>query len=177
MAESTVDPDLGGADRYGGAGRSADAPSGEASPETMETPGSPGAAFSELGRQLGEAWLFVGYYLRTRLDQLRLSIFRLILFSALGMIGLLAAGAMVVTAAAMIVLGLAHLIGWLSGYAWIGELATGVLLLGIMLGITYVGIARATKTSRLTTMAAHERRLREQREYYGTDVNERAYRN
>lgn len=180
MAKDTIDPSTSGSDRYGSAERAAHASSDPTMPPIppgSEAPASPGAAFAEVGQRLGEAWLFLQYYIQTRLDLIKLSIRRLVLMAVLGVVGLLAGGAMVVAAGVLVVVGVAHLIGYFTGYYWLGDLITGAALLAGVAVVAYLAIGWVTRTSRTATVSEYERRLRQQREHYGTDVHERAQRN
>lgn len=165
MANQSVDPSSSGSERF-------DSPIPEVGPAP-----SPGTAFAELSQRLGEAWAFAAYYLRTRIDQLRLSVQRIVLLAALGVLALAVGAAMLVTAAVLILIGISHLIGQLTGYYWLGDLATGIFVVAAVMATAYWATNRITRMSRISTREKYERRLREQREQHGTDVNERAHRN
>lgn len=135
----------------------------------------PAAAFADLSARLGEVREYAAYYVKARVDKIKVSVRNILVMAALGIVGLVAATALVVTAVVLlcqgIALGLATLFG---GRVWLGYLVTAILLLGMIGGAAYVGIGRLTKTSKERMVRAYEQRKRQQRVEHGTDVHERA---
>lgn len=148
--------------------------SASASAGSTDVPPSPAAAFSFAGERLLEAIQYAGYYLAARLDLLKLTFRRILVFAALGVVGLLVGGAVVVTAGVLVCAGIAGLIGSLVGRGWVGDLVTGLAILGIVAAGTVWAMSWITRTGRAATVAAYEQRKQQQRESFGTDVHERA---
>lgn len=118
---------------------------------------------------------YLGYFLATKVDALRLSIRQAIFYAALGVIGLLAAVAGVVTAVVLLLIGAAHLISvLLGGRQWAGELIVGATVIGSIALATFIVLSKLTRTSRTQTVKKYESRKRQQRLRFGHDVSDRA---
>lgn len=134
---------------------------------------SPGESFRESLRQFGEIREYAAYYVAAKIDALRLGIRNIIVLAALGLIGLIAASAVIVTAVVLALLGIA---GALTGLmpAWAANLVIGVLvLLAVALGVLIV-MSRLMKSSRRQTVEKYESRKHRQQTEFGHDVEERA---
>src|SRR5437870_4853124 len=84
-----------GAERESGA---ADAP------PSSSSDAAPAAAWSEAFERFGEARDYAKYYVKARLDALRLSVRNLMLMVALGIVGAIAGGALLVTSVVLLCL-------------------------------------------------------------------------
>src|SRR5947208_14581835 len=85
--------------------------------------------------KLGELGEYAGHYLAAKSDAFKLTMRNVAVMAALGIIGLIAAGGLVVTAVVLLCVGIAHgIAALLGGRMWAGELITGVLLLGLLAG-------------------------------------------
>ncbi len=165
-------------------------PSGVSPPEAQTRPGwsnagnpapdddadgSPTSAFKAALANLGELKEYVSYFLAAKLDGVKVSFRNLAIYAVLGIIGLIAGGALVVTAIVLLCLGLSHALGALLHHtSWAGDLVVGLLLLGgIAAGVVF-GMKALTGTSHKNTVKKYETRQRDQRINYGHDVHERA---
>lgn len=138
---------------------------------------APADAFAALARYLAEARAFLGFYVTAQLDRLKLTARKLAIFAVLGVLAGIAGATAIVVATLFVCLGFAGLIGAITGYPWIGYLVIGVLILaGAIAGVVVAGI-QLTKMAKQSTFAGYQRRKRQQRETYGTDVHERAHGN
>jgi hypothetical protein len=141
---------------------------------------APAHAFASAAALLGELKAYASYYLAARIDGVKLTLRKAGLYAALGVIGGIAGGTLVVVATALLILGLSNFINFLFGLAsprlvpWTGELITGLLLLGGVGAGAWWGIGHLFKTSRQRTVDKYERQRHEQRVEYGHDVHERA---
>ena len=142
---------------------------------------SPADAFKNLGSQIGELKEYAFYYLAAKTDGIKASFRNLGLFAVLGIVGLMVAGATVVTATVLLLTGIAGAISAIfrSDYTmpdrtWIGEITVGLLVLGgIGIG-TMLFMKKFTAASRERTVKKYESRQQQQRVQYGHDVHERA---
>jgi hypothetical protein len=163
--------------RPGAGGRLSDSWEDEPTPEER----SPADAFKELGRDLGELKEYAAYYVAAKLDGFKASFRNLGLYAVLGIVGLMAGGATVVTATVLLLTGIAGAISAIfrSDYTppdrtWIGEITVGLLVLGgIGIG-TMLFMKKFTAASRERTVKKYESRQQQQRVQYGHDVHERA---
>ena len=57
---------------------------------------------------------------------------------------------------------------------WLGGLVAGVVILAVVLGIAFGGIAMVKRSSRERTVKKYEQRRLQQRNEFGTDVGQRA---
>ena len=164
--------------RPGAGGRLRD--SWEADPVDDER--SPADAFKDLGSQLGEIKEYATYYLAAKADGIKASFRNLALFAVLGILGLIAGGAVVVTAVVLLLTGIAGAIGNVFRYdplvppdrTWVGEITVGLVILGAMGIGTMMFMKKFTAASRERTVKKYESRQQQQRIRYGHDVHERA---
>jgi hypothetical protein len=142
--------------------------------ETEPDP-TPASAFSEIGDRFAEARDYASYYVKARVDRIKVTARNVAVLAALGVVGLIAGAALVITAVVMLCVGIAlGLSALFGGRMWLGDLVTAIILLGAIGAGAYVGISRLTKTSKERMVRAYEQRKREQRDEHGTDVHERA---
>ncbi len=149
--------------------------------EPVEQDRSPADAFKNLGSQLGELKEYAFYFLAAKTDGIKASFRNLGLFAVLGIVGLMAGGAMVVTATVLLLTGIAGAISAIFRYhtvppdrTWIGEIIVGLVILGgIGIG-TMLFMKKFTAASRERTVKKYESRQQQQRVQYGHDVHERA---
>jgi hypothetical protein len=125
--------------------------------------------------QVGELKEYFSHFVAAKVDGVRLSVKNASLWAVLGLVGLLALGAVIVTAATLLVVGMSQGVALLlRGHAWAGNLIVGfVLLAGIMLG-AWFGLKRVFNISRKRTVERYERRLQRQRVEFGHDARERS---
>jgi hypothetical protein len=129
-----------------------------------------------VGTHFNELKEYASYYIAAKADGVRASFRNLGLYAALGVVGLLAGGAIVVTSAVLLLTGLAGAIGAIfePDKPWVGDIAIGLLILaGIGVG-TMLFMKKFTAASRERTVKKYESRTQQQRVQYGHDVHERA---
>jgi Zn-dependent protease with chaperone function len=137
--------------------------------------GSPGAALRDAIGKLGEVQAFAGHYLAAKIDGIKLSIRNLGIFAALGIVGLIALGAVVNTTIVLLLLGIAGAWGaLLGGRWWLGALITGVLVLALIAIGVIIGMKMLTKSFRAKTVEKYEQRKGQERARYGHDVDQYA---
>jgi len=118
---------------------------------------------------------YVSYYLATSADSVKLSVRNAVLYAVLGGLGLVVGAAMLVTAAVLVLNGIADgLTRLLDGHAWAGQLITGVVVLALAALASWFGIKRLMNSSRQKTIDKYEHRLHQQRAAFGHDVHEQA---
>jgi hypothetical protein len=146
----------------------------ELDPEAKSNPAS--EAFHRIRDDLGELKEYAQYYLAARVDSIRQTIRRLGLYAALGVLGLIAGGAIVATAAGLLVIGFAEILTRLfGGRDWLGDLVAGVVVLSIVAAGALFMMKKLTGTWRTLTIQKYEQRKQSQREQFdGRDVHHRA---
>jgi hypothetical protein len=151
--------------------------SSDSSAERVPDEQTPGAAFSDIGIRFKELGEYVSYLLAAKLDGIKLAVRNAGIYAALGVVGLLAGGALVVTAVVLLCRGIAGGLGALfGGRLWLGELVTAVLVLALTgVGVWWV-MGRMTKASRERMVKKYASRQQQQRARFGTDVHERSER-
>ncbi|HYO07571.1 MAG TPA: hypothetical protein VER17_01240 [Tepidisphaeraceae bacterium] len=136
---------------------------------------APGQAFKSVSNRLSELSEYISYFISAKTDGIKLTLRNVAIFAALGLVGLIAGGAMVVTAVVMVCVGIATGLGRLFNYHyWAGSLLTGLLLLGLVAGGIYFGLKTIGKSSRTATVKKYAARQQQQRAKYGQDVRQRA---
>jgi hypothetical protein len=137
---------------------------------------TPAEAFEHLGVQLNELRSHVAYLVSAKIDGIVIGLRNAGIYAALGVVGLIALGAIVVTSVVLLLSGLAGAVSAMfDTSAWVGELIIGLVVLGLLAGATLFGLSWITKRSRQRTVDKYERKRNEQRaEFDGRDVHDRA---
>jgi hypothetical protein len=159
-------------------------------PEAAEPPpvngkhAAPTEALRDVGRSAAELKEYLSYFIAAELDRMKLTLRNLTIYAALGAVGLIAGGALVVTAVVLAIMGLAGLLNALiniGGYAQragvvpaLGYLIVGLLLLGAVAGGAVIMIRHMFNSSRSKTIEKYENRRRQQTLDHGTNVHQRA---
>jgi hypothetical protein len=145
----------------------ADAEDGKPNPAT--------AAFHRLTGDLEELKEYAGHYVAAKIDGFRRTVRNLGLYAALGVLGLIVGGAVLATAAGLIIVGLAEGLGRLFGYRyWLGDIVAGVVVLGAIAASVWFMMNKLTGSWHAQTVKKYEERKRSQRERFGHDVTARA---
>jgi hypothetical protein len=143
---------------------------------TQGEPASLADAFAQIRKYWGEFANYFGFYLSVQFDRLMLSFKTLLLALALGGLVMIGLGAMLVTAAVQILMGIAELLtDAFGGRAWAGELVTGAIFWILVLGVTYAIVSSLVAKSRKATLEKYEQRRAEQRSDFGRDVEQKAH--
>ena len=148
-------------------------PSGSSAHETQPT--GPDAAKRAL-EQLGELREYVGYLVSAKLDSMKLSLRRMLIFAALGVVAGIAGMVAICLAVTQVLYGIGDGLGLLFGeHYWAGHLLTGALVLSTI-GITIVVMMRKiTAASRESTLRKYEARKAHQKVQFGRDVQAAAH--
>jgi len=134
----------------------------------------PGDAFHDIGPRLAELGEYVNYYLAAKLDSYKAAGRKIGLLAGIGVVGLLALSAFIVTTMVLFCLGVAQaLTALFGGHAWAGNLVAAILFLAITAGAIWFGYGKLTKSSREKTKAKYVQRKQQQRAKFGTDVQQR----
>jgi hypothetical protein len=134
----------------------------------------PSQAFHEAIGKLAELKEYAAYYAAVRVDMLKVTIRNLGIYAGLGVVGLIAVGAMVVTAIVLLVEGVAGAFTQLiPRFPWLGDIITAVLFLGVMAAGIVIVMKKLTGTFRSLTVKKYEDRQRRERQQFGQDVHDR----
>jgi hypothetical protein len=127
--------------------------------------------------QLAQIRAFASHYLQARIDAVRLSIRQLIVWAALGMVGLVVLSAVMVMMVVFLFQGIAGGFGALfDGRVWLGDLVTmGIFVLVLTGGISWA-LGAFRRASRQRTVEKYESRQSQERIEYGADIHQRASR-
>ena len=143
--------------------------------EGEDRPNPASAAFHRIKCDIDELKEYASYYLTAKVDGFKRTLRNLGLYAALGVVGLLVGGAIVATAAGLLVVGIAEGLGRLFGDRyWLGDLVTGVIVLGAVGGAVWFMMKKLTGTWRSQTIRKYEQRKQTQRVRFGHTVNDRA---
>src|SRR4029450_11483574 len=144
-----------------------------------ETPGeqepSPAEALRRLQKQVGELQAYLTHFVSAKVDGFILSARQLTLWAALGVVGLIAAVGLVVTAVVLVLgraaCGFAALFG---GRWWLGALVVGgATLVLLALGI-FIGMRILQSRWRQQKVQQYDERQLQQRATFGHSVADRA---
>jgi len=132
-------------------------------------------AFGRIKKDVGELKEYASYYVAAKVDGIKRTVRNIGLYAALGIVGLIAGGAIVATAAGLLIVGVAELLTRLFGdRAWLGDIVTGILVLGAIGVGAWMMMNKLTNTWRSQTVKKYEQRKQSQRERFGHDVPGRA---
>jgi len=152
---------------------------GDDSARSSNSAPKPSELLSRLSELIGELKEYVAYYVAAKLDTYKTSARNVGVYAGLGIVGLFAAAAFVMTAVVLLLLGLAGALGVLfsSDYGpryWLGGLIVGGAVF-IILGIgIVVGMKWLTGNFRKTTVNKYEQRKRWERGTFGRSVDDAA---
>ena len=143
------------------------------------TPGeqepSPAEALRHLQRQVGELQAYLTHFVSAKIDGLVLSARQLVLWAALGVVGLTAVVGLVVTAVVLILVGaadgLARLFG---GQWWLGALVVGAGTLGLLVLGIFIGMRTWQSRWRQQKVQQYDERQLRQHATFGHSVADRA---
>jgi len=134
-----------------------------------QTPGHAFHAAKQTAAQLAD---YLQYYVSAKIDALKLSARNAAVIAVLAIVALLAFSALVVTAVALLCIGMAQAISTLCHTGpWLGNLVTALLLLGGIAVVTRMGIKRMSGQSRERTVKKYAARQQQQRAKFGEDVS------
>jgi hypothetical protein len=137
--------------------------------------GDPKEALGRVGSLIAEYKEYLSYYLATKADGAKLSIRNIGVYAGLGVVGLIAASAVITTAVVLLLAGAAVGLGRLLwDQLWLGSLIVGLLVLGGICTGVYVGLKRFTGASRKRTVEKYEQRQNWQYGQFGRSVREQA---
>src|SRR3954451_1276871 len=111
----------------------AGATTGSGNGHSASTGPSPADALKQASSRVGELKEYVGLLIAAKVDGLKLTLRKIVLYAMLGIVGAVIGAAMLVTAAVYVLSGLAGAIGALfpDKYGWwVGRLIVGVLVVG-----------------------------------------------
>ena len=136
---------------------------------------SPAEAFKEVGNRIGELKEFASYYVGAKLDGIKVTVRNVGIYAALGILGLIAASAIITTSVVLLLGGLAWGIGAIfeKDRPWFGAIVVGLLVLGGLAGGIIFGMKKLTNTFRKQLVQKYENRQRDQRINFGEDVRGR----
>jgi hypothetical protein len=148
----------------------------ESSPRhAAESEPAPAEAMQQVSNLLGALGEYISYYFAAKADSFKLSMRNAMLMAVVGVGALLALGATVITAIVLLLVGLAQAIAaLLGGRMWAGNLIVALLVLILIGGGTFAGLAMLKKASRERTVKKYESRQDKQRTDFGANVAERA---
>jgi hypothetical protein len=134
----------------------------------------PAEAFKEVGAKIGELKEFASYYVAAKLDAYKVAARNVGVYAALGVVGLIAGGTIISTAAVLLLVGIAWGLGKLLwGQLWLGALIVGLLVLGGLAAGIILFMKKLTGTSHKQTVEKYQNRQRDQRINFGEDVRGR----
>jgi hypothetical protein len=137
----------------------------------------PAEAIGEAFSRLAELKEFAAYYAAARLDAWKASARNMGIYAGLGLLALVAAAALVVTAVVLLLRGISGAFAQLfSGHPWLGDVITSVLFLLLIAAGAIIGMKLLSRWFHSNTVAKYESRQSRQRQQFGRDVRHEAQR-
>ena len=156
----------------------ADSPPRENGREKVREENPAAASIRLVPALIGELKSYALHFASAKIDGLKVTGRKIAIYAALGVVGLLVGAGVLVTAVAMLVVGIAHAIGALLGdRPWLGEIIISSLILGTVVLVVYLALSKFFKASRVKTEQKYEGKRIQQRVQHGRDVTERAAQN
>ena len=135
----------------------------------------PADAIREAFHKIGQLREFAAYYIWARIDAVKASIRNAGVFAALGLIGVLAAGSVLVVAVSLLLVGIAGAFATLlGGRLWLGQIITGAIFLAGLAIAGMIGMRVLRRWFHSKMVQKYEERQRQQRERFGQDVRDGA---
>jgi hypothetical protein len=132
-------------------------------------------AFNEAVRRVAEAREDLVYLLAVEFDRLKLKFRRFVILAGVAIAALIVLLAVLVSATALLLWGLADLIGGaFGGRTWVGALIVGGGVLLLAVGGTYGGIWSWNRVAFRAAKRRYEGRKQRQRDKFGHSVDPRA---
>ena len=146
---------------------------------TDTTPGeqepSPAEALRRLQQQVGELQAYLTHFVSAKIDGLVLSARQLALWTALGLVALMAVGGLVVTAVVLVLVGAADGFARLfGGQWWLGALVVGVSTLVLLIVGIFMGMRTWQSRWRQQKVQQYDERQLQQHATFGHSVADRA---
>ena len=134
--------------------------------------GAPTDHFKAAMQRFGELKEYVSYFVATKIDDIKFSARNAAIYAALGIIGAIA-GALVVVAVALLVIGAAHgICAPLGDRYWLGDLIIGLFIL-VLIGVgAMVGLKMLTKSFHKSTVNKYETRQHQQQLRLGHNIRQ-----
>ena len=143
------------------------------------TPGeqepSPAEALRRLQQQVGELQAYLTHFISAKIDGLVLSARQLVLWAALGVVGLTAVVGLVATTVVLVLVGAADGFARLfGGQWWLGALVVGVGTLGLLVLGIFIGMRTWQSRWRQQKVQQYDERQLQQHTTFGHSVADRA---
>ena len=146
-----------------------------ANPSEPEAESAPPEAFDQLLKQVAELREYVTYFVSAKTDSARLLVQQVIMWVALGVVGLIALCSVVATVVVLLLTGLAEgLTVAFNGRVWLGNIVAGLLTLAILGLGSFIGVRKWRKNSQMRTVQRYEQQQLEQQAAFGHSVSQRA---
>jgi hypothetical protein len=143
------------------------------------TPGeqepSPAEAFRRLQKQVEELQAYFTHFVSAKVDSAVFSARRLAVWTVLGVVGLIALAALIVTAIVLALNGVAHGLAVLfAGRLWLGQLVVGGGILILLVLSILIGVRTWQTRWRQQKVQQYDERQLQQRVAFGHSVADRA---
>jgi hypothetical protein len=148
---------------------------GSASSSEHESESSAPEAFDRLLKQITELREYVTYFISAKTDSARLLVQQIIMWVALGFVGVIAISSVLATVVVLLLTGVAEgLTVAFGGRIWLGNIVASLLTL-VILGLgSFVWVRKWRKSSHMRTIQRYEQQQLEQQTAFGRSVSDRA---
>lgn len=126
----------------------------------------------QLHARAAEFGAYAKYLLLLQIDRLRLTSRRIALYAILGIAAIMVACAALVAGTALLLLGLAGLVGQLVGGFWFGATVIGFLVLAVLFGALVIALRVINKRSLAALRLKYEGIRQNQKKAFGRDITE-----
>ena len=132
-------------------------------------------ALDQLLTQAAELYAYTVHFVSAKADGIKLSARQVVVWAVLGMLMLITATSVIVTAIVLLLTGLAGALAVVvESELWLGKVIVGFLLLVIIAVGTLIGVRMQQRTSRHKKVQQYAERQLQQRTAFGRNVADRA---
>lgn len=115
---------------------------------------------------------YAKYMVALRIDRLKLTATRIVIYAALGIAALIVASAVLVFGTGLLLLGLAGLIGYLVGSFWLGATILGFLVLAGLSAAAWIALRMHDKRTFAALRKKYADIRQKQKAAFGRDIKE-----
>ena len=129
----------------------------------------------QLLTQAAELYTYTMHFVNAKADGIKLSVRQVVVWTVLGIVMLIAATSVIVTATVLLLTGLAGALAVVfDSELWLGKVVVGFLLLVIIAVGTLIGVRMQQRKSRHKKVQQYAERQLQQRTTFGRNVADRA---
>lgn len=130
----------------------------------------PPAGSRDAAALVAELREYLAHFISAKFDAIKASAKNVAIYALLGLVGLIAAATILITATVLLLIGMADGIGAIFDRPFVGKLIVGALVLGAIFGGGLFFLKRRSAAAHRQTVAKYEAMQQRERTQFGRDV-------